>query len=56
MELKKHRLKIVRDALSYAVMFARTEGETAEFALTLMDVETAIMEEQEEEQKLKDKP
>ena len=45
MEIRKHKLKIVREALQYAVMYAKTEGETAEFVLTLMDVELAIADE-----------
>jgi hypothetical protein len=48
MEIRKHKLKIVRDALQYAVMYAKTEGETAEFVLTLMDVERAIADEEDE--------
>lgn len=45
MQIRKHKLRVVREALSYAVMYAKTEAETAEFALMLIDVEVALADE-----------
>ena len=49
METKKQKLELVKNALQYAVLNARTESETAEFALLLLDVQSAIVREAEQE-------
>ena len=48
MIIEKTKLKLVREALSYGLMFSNSEGETIEFTYLLMDVEAAIAEEKEE--------
>jgi len=48
MQIRKNKLQIVRDALSYAVAFGITEEETAEFALLLVEVEVALVDEEGE--------
>lgn len=52
MKFKKSNLVIVRNALQYAVVNAKSEQESAEFALLLLDVETSIIEEAEKEKRL----
>ena len=52
MEFKKSKLETVRNALKIAVMYAKTESYTADFALLLVDVESAIIEEKEQEKRL----
>lgn len=52
MEFKKSKLETIKNALQYAVMYAKTESETAEFALLLVDVETAIVSEVEQEKRI----
>lgn len=52
MKLEKHKLETVKNALQYAVMSAKTESETAEYALLLLDVQTAIVEEKERDIRL----
>jgi hypothetical protein len=52
MEFKKSKLKLIKDALSYAVMFSRSESETAEFALLLVEVVGGI--ETEKQQQIKE--
>ena len=43
MELNWSRLLIAQQALGYAVMYAKTEHETAEFALLKLDIDEAII-------------
>ncbi len=45
MEIKGLRLKALQQALGYSVMHAKTESETAEFALLKLDIESAINKE-----------
>jgi hypothetical protein len=52
MEFKKSKLEIVRNSLKIAVMYAKTESYTAEFALLLLDVESAIIQEAEQEKRI----
>lgn len=52
MEFKKSKLETVKNALQYAVMYAKTESETAEFGLLLVDVQVAIVEEAEQEKRI----
>ncbi len=42
MELSNHELNQLGQALSYAVMYAKTEAETAEFAMLKVTVEGEI--------------
>ena len=49
MEFKKSKLETIKNALQYAVLNAKTESETAEFALLLSDVQSAIVQELEKE-------
>ena len=42
MDIKGKNLEIVKNALQYAVLNAKTEQETAEFALLLTDVQGEI--------------
>lgn len=43
MELTKRQLLTMQQVLGYAVMFAKTEHETAEFALLKLDIDSAII-------------
>ncbi len=52
MEFKKSKLELVKNALQYAVLNAKTESETAEFALVLLDVQSAIIREAEKEKRI----
>ena len=52
MEFKKSKLELVKNALQYAVWNAKTESETAEFALVLLDVQSAIVREAEHEKQI----
>lgn len=47
LELFQHELKMLDQALGYAVMYAKTEEETAEFAMLKLKVNTAIVTEQQ---------
>lgn len=47
MELTKRQLLTAQQALGYAVMYAKTESETAEFALLKLDIDGAIIRQQE---------
>ena len=51
MELKGRNLLIAQQALGYAVMYAKTESETAEFALLKLDIDGALVREEAEKQK-----
>ena len=52
MKLTKRQLQVLQQALGYAVMFAKTESETAEFVLMKLHVEKEIrLENRLEEEK-----
>lgn len=53
MEFNKSKLETIKSALMYAVMYAKTEQETAEFSIMLVDVEGKIAEEAETEARVK---
>lgn len=42
LDLFQHELKMLEQALGYAVIYAKTEEETAEFAMLKVKVSTAI--------------
>lgn len=52
MEFKKSKLQTIEQALQIAVMYAKTESYTAEFALLLLDVQLAIVREAEQEKRI----
>jgi len=52
MEFGKEKLETIKNALQYAVLNAKTEQETAEFALLLIDVEFFIIRDKEREKYL----
>jgi hypothetical protein len=43
MKLTKRQLQIAQQAVGYAVMYAQTESETAEFALLKLDIDSALI-------------
>lgn len=43
MDLSKRQLLTAQQALGYAVMYAKTESETAEFALLKLDIDGALI-------------
>lgn len=43
MEFNKRKLDIIIQALGYGTMFAKTEAETAEFALLKLEIEKTIL-------------
>ena len=47
MNIKGEKLKALGQALGYAVMYAKTESETAEFALLKLEVDNEIIKEVE---------
>ena len=47
MTLTENQLRVAQQALGYAVMYAKTEQETAEFALLKLDIDGAIIREEE---------
>ena len=49
MDLSKRQLLTAQQALGYAVMYAKTESETAEFALLKLDIDGAIIRQKEVE-------
>jgi hypothetical protein len=49
MVIKKHKLEMVKNALQYGVLYAKTESEEAEFALLLIEVQKTIEEEKDQE-------
>ena len=51
MDLSKNQMLKVQQALGYAVMFAKTEQETAEFALLKIDVDEALIRQDEAEKR-----
>ena len=54
MELSFSQLLIAQQALGYAVMYAKTEHETAEFALLRLDIDEAIIREKANREKQKE--
>lgn len=51
MDLSKNQMLKVQQALGYAVMFAKTEQETAEFALLKIDIDEALIRQYEAEKR-----
>jgi formate dehydrogenase maturation protein FdhE len=51
MELTKRQLLTAQQAVGYAVMYAKTESETAEFALLKLDIDGALIRIEASEQK-----
>jgi len=51
LELSKHELNQLGQALSYAIMYASLESETAEFAMLKVKVEGQIVRVQESEKR-----
>jgi len=51
MKLTKRQLLTAQQALGYAVMYAKTEHETAEFALLKLDVDGALIRENANEER-----
>lgn len=49
MKIEKSRLVTVKNALQYAALYAKTQSETAEFAIMCVEVESAILKEKETE-------
>lgn len=49
MKLTKRQLATAQQALGYAVMYAKTEEETAEFVLLKLDIDGAIIRQKETE-------
>jgi tRNA(Ile2) C34 agmatinyltransferase TiaS len=42
MEFTKEKLQKIKQALQYALIFAQTEAESAEFAILLVEIETGL--------------
>ena len=51
MNLSKRQLLTAQQALGYAVMFAQTESETAEFALLKLDINGLLIRQEAEEKR-----
>ena len=51
MELSKTQLITAQQALGYAVMYAKTEHETAEFALLKLDIDEALIRKESQERR-----
>lgn len=51
MELSKNQLITAQQALGYAVMYAKTEHETAEFALLKLDIDAALIRKESQERR-----
>lgn len=51
MDLSKRQLLTAQQALGYAVMYAKTEHETAEFALLKLDIDGALIRQEAEEKR-----
>ena len=43
MEISKRQLLLMQQAIGYAVMYAKTEHETAEFALLKLDIDGMLI-------------
>lgn len=54
MDLSKRQLLTAQQALGYAVMYAKTEHETAEFALLKLDIDGMLIRQEAAEQKEKE--
>lgn len=52
MKIEKSKLQTIEQALQIAVMYAKTESYTAEFALLLLDVQSAIIQEAEQDKRI----
>jgi len=53
-ELTKQQLLTLQQALGYAVMYAKTESETAEFSMMKLDIDGALIRNAEIEKLLTD--
>ena len=54
MKFEKSKLETIKNALQYAVISAKTESETAEFGLLLLEVQSGIESEKEWEKRKKE--
>lgn len=54
MEFKKEKLETIKNALQYATLYAKTEKEEADFGFLLVEVQTKIIEEAEQEKRIKE--
>ena len=54
MKFEKSKLETIKNALQYAVISAKTESETAEFGLLLLEVQSGIESEKELEKRKKE--
>lgn len=54
MKLSKKQLLTAQQAFGYAIMYAKTEHETAEFALLKLDIDGALIREEAEENRLQE--
>lgn len=54
MDLSKRQLLTAQQALGYAVMYAKTERETAEFALLKLDIDGMLIRQDAAEQREKE--
>lgn len=54
MDLSKRQLLTAQQALGYAVMYAKTESETAEFALLKLDIDGALIRKEAAEKREKE--
>lgn len=52
MEFKNEKLQLIKSAIMYAIMYAKTEAETAEFSLMLVDIEVGIAEDEQTEERI----
>lgn len=51
MKLTKRQLLTAQQAVGYAVVYAKTESETAEFALLKVDIDSALIRLEESEKR-----
>ena len=51
MEITLRKLKLIREALSYGMMFSKDEAETAEFAMLLIEIDGDILRKIEHDKK-----
>jgi hypothetical protein len=54
MDLSKRQLLTAQQALGYAIMYAKTEHETAEFALLKLDIDGMLIRQEAAEQQKKE--
>ena len=52
MEFKNEKLELLKNALGYAVMYAKTESETSEFGFMYVEVCSAIVSETEQKKRI----